>query len=58
MSRVEQLVKDLLDFSKPRCPKLERINIDEIISQTLQLVQHDFLYKKIKVVGSNSNNEA
>ena len=50
INRIEELVKNLLDFSKPRPPKFEKTNVHRILEQTLTLIEHDLSPKNIKTI--------
>ena len=50
VTRIEELVKDLLDFSKPKVPKFEKTDVNKILDQAFNLIARDLSTKKIRVV--------
>ena len=50
LTRMEGLLKDLLDFARPSSPKLEKVDIDNLLNRTIQLVSHDLSTKNIHMV--------
>lgn len=48
IERLDQLIKELLEFSKPRKIKLEKIDIAKMLKELLALYEGKFLEKNIK----------
>ncbi len=48
--RCQKIVQGLLDFSRQREPKLEALDIVEVLEKTLQLVEHQAMFHDIQVV--------
>lgn len=49
VDRIDGLVRQLLEFSKPSPPKFENIDINEILSDTLEPLSGTFLKEKIEL---------
>ena len=47
--RCKQIVDGLLDFSRPKQPRKERVNVNEVIDRTLFLLKHHVRFKKLTV---------
>ena len=47
--RCKQIVDGLLDFSRPKQPRKERVNVNEVIERTLFLLKHHVRFKKLSV---------
>ena len=47
--RCKQIVDGLLDFSRPKQPRKERINVNEVIERTLFLLKHHVRFRKLTV---------
>jgi len=47
--RCKQIVDGLLDFSRPKQARKERVNINEVIDRTLFLLKHHVRFKKLTV---------
>ncbi len=50
VDRINRIVRQLLDFSKPEPPLLRPINICDSIKEILELMSNNFLKKKIQIV--------
>ncbi|MCX5715539.1 MAG: ATP-binding protein [Candidatus Omnitrophica bacterium] len=50
VDKINSIVQQLLDFSKPRQLKLEQINIHTLIEQTLSFLNNDFIKNRIEVL--------
>ena len=48
--RCKQIVDGLLDFSRPKQARKERVNINEVVERTLFLLKHHVRFKKLGVV--------
>ncbi|WP_353094513.1 transporter substrate-binding domain-containing protein [Tissierella praeacuta] len=53
IKRLNDLVSSLLDYSKPKNPKPEKIMLSEILPDVLTLLKQKFREKKIKVITQN-----
>ena len=49
VEKIDSIVRELLEFSKPAPLKLERANIEQIIDETLQLLNAEFIKHNINV---------
>ena len=49
-SRCKKIVDDLLNFARPSEPHLEMVQLNEIIDETLQLINYQILPEKIKII--------
>jgi two-component system NtrC family sensor kinase len=47
--RCKQIVDGLLDFSRPKQARKERVNLNEVIERTLFLLKHHVRFKKLTV---------
>lgn len=47
--RCKQIVDGLLDFSRPKQPRKERVNVNEVVERTLFLLKHHVRFKKLSV---------
>ncbi len=47
--RCKQIVDGLLDFSRPKQPRKERVDLNDVISRTLFLLKHHVRFKKLTV---------
>jgi two-component system NtrC family sensor kinase len=47
--RCKQIVDGLLDFSRPKQPRKERVNINDVVERTLFLLKHHVRFKKLTV---------
>ena len=47
--RCKQIVDGLLDFSRPKQPRRERADLNEVIQRTLFLLKHHVRFKKLAV---------
>ncbi|MEX2181847.1 MAG: ATP-binding protein [Gemmatimonadaceae bacterium] len=47
--RCKQIVDGLLDFSRPKHARKERVNLNEVIERTLFLLKHHVRFKKLTV---------
>ena len=47
--RCKQIVDGLLDFSRPKQPRKERVNLNEVIERTLFLLKHHVRFKRLTV---------
>jgi len=47
--RCKQIVDGLLDFSRPKQARKERVNLNEVIERTLFLLKHHVRFKKLSV---------
>ena len=52
VDRIEKLTKDLLDFTKPRPPLFEELDVHKILDKTLGLIEHDLTMSNIKPIRS------
>ena len=50
VDRVNNIVQQLLDFSKPKDPELKPASVQEILEETLNLLNSSFLSHRIEVV--------
>ncbi len=50
VGRIDGIVKQLLDFSKPQTPKLESIEIASLLEETLDPLNNTFLSRKIELI--------
>ena len=50
VDRVNNIVQQLLDFSKPKDPELKHASVQEILEETLNLLNSSFLSHRIEVV--------
>jgi len=50
VGRIDSLVHQLLDFSKPSPLKLQEVDIHQLLDDTLNLLNNDFIRHRIKVV--------
>ena len=58
IERINRIVGDVLQFSKPKQPNFKEVNINNLLSDTLDFLSNDFLNKNIKVVTQFSANHA
>jgi signal transduction histidine kinase len=49
IERINQIIKQFLDFARPSKPKMERVNINEVLENTLMLVGYDLSENNIVV---------
>ena len=49
VSRCKQIVDGLLDFSRPKQPLRERVDINEVVERTLLLLKHHIRFKRLNV---------
>ena len=47
--RISETIKGLLNFARPSPPAFTKININKLISETLSFLNHQPLFKKIKI---------
>jgi two-component system, NtrC family, sensor kinase len=47
--RCKQIVDGLLDFSRPKQPRKERVDVNEVVERTLFLLKHHVRFKKLTV---------
>ncbi|MBL8995817.1 MAG: PAS domain-containing protein [Gemmatimonadetes bacterium] len=47
--RCKQIVDGLLEFSRPKQPRKERVNVNEVVERTLFLLKHHVRFKKLTV---------
>ena len=47
--RCKQIVDGLLEFSRPKQPRKERVNLNEVVERTLFLLKHHVRFKKLTV---------
>jgi len=47
--RCKQIVDGLLDFSRPKQPRKERVSVNEVVERTLFLLKHHVRFKKLSV---------
>ena len=47
--RCKQIVDGLLEFSRPKQPRKERVNLNEVVERTLFLLKHHVRFKKLAV---------
>jgi signal transduction histidine kinase len=55
VDRIDSLVQDLLNFAKPSPPELTRVNIHQLIAQTLDLLNNETIRHKIHLNTSFEN---
>ena len=55
VDRIDNLVQDLLNFAKPSPPQLKQININQLIEQTLNLLNNEIIRHKINLNISSEN---
>ena len=48
VNRIQDIVKDLLEFSKPRPPELKPVDLGPLIASTVNLLSGDLLRRKIQ----------
>lgn len=48
INRIQNIVKDLLDFAKPKPPQLKPVNLEFLIRSTLQLLSNDLLKQQVQ----------
>ncbi len=49
VARCKQIVDGLLDFSRPKQPLRERVNLNEVVDRTLLLLKHHVRFKRLTV---------
>ena len=49
VDRIDSLVQELLTFAKPSPPELKKVNIHQLISQTLDLLNNEIIRHRIKL---------
>ena len=52
VDRIEKLTKDLLDFTKPKPPSFEGLDVHKILDKTLGLIEHDLTMSNIRPIRS------
>ncbi len=55
VTRINDIVQQLLDFSKPKPLQLKQVNIHQVIDQTLSLLSNSFIKHKISLVRNYDN---
>jgi signal transduction histidine kinase len=55
VDRIDSLVQELLNFSKPSPPQLKQVNIHQLIEQTLDLLNNEIIRHKINLNTSFEN---
>lgn len=50
VSKIDSIVKQLLEFSRPAPPELKQIDLREIVENTLSLLESEFVKKQIEVI--------
>ena len=55
VDRIDSLVQELLSFSKPSPPQLKKVNIHQLIEQTLELLNNEIIRHKINLNTSFQN---
>jgi len=50
VARCKQIVDGLLDFSRPKQPLRERVDLNEVVDRTLLLLKHHVRFKRLKIV--------
>ena len=55
IDRINNIVHQLLDFSKPNPPAFKITNICDVMRETLDLLSNDFLKRKIKIIENCEN---
>ncbi|GBD91093.1 sensor protein ZraS [bacterium BMS3Abin04] len=55
VDRLNRVIQDMLNFAKPHEPKLLPINIKEIISHSLRLIETELNTKKVNVILKDDN---
>lgn len=58
IERINRIVTDVLLFSKPKEPNFKEVNINNLLSDSLDFLSNDFLNKNIKVVKEFSLKDA
>jgi signal transduction histidine kinase len=49
VDRIDSLVQELLNFAKPSVPQLKQVNIQQLIGQTLDLLNNEIIRHKIRL---------
>ncbi|MDA1080433.1 MAG: ATP-binding protein [Gemmatimonadetes bacterium] len=49
VSRCKQIVDGLLDFSRPKLPLRERVDLNEVVQRTMLLLKHHVRFKRLTV---------
>ena len=49
VQRCKQIVDGLLDFSRPKQPRKERVSVNEVVERTLFLLKHHVRFRKLSV---------
>ncbi|KPJ72580.1 hypothetical protein AMJ52_05905, partial [candidate division TA06 bacterium DG_78] len=47
--RISETIRGLLNFARPTPPKFTKISLNKLISETISFLQHQPLFKKIKI---------
>ncbi len=55
VDRIDSLVQELLNFAKPSLPQLKKVNIHQLIGQTLDLLNNETIRHKINLNASLEN---
>jgi signal transduction histidine kinase len=55
VDRIDSLVQELLNFAKPSPPELKKVNIHQLIAQTLDLLNNEIIRHKINLNTSFEN---
>ena len=49
IERINQIIKQFLDFARPSKPKMERVDINQLIADTLLLLFHELVEQEVEV---------
>ena len=55
VTRIDDLVQELLNFAKPSPPELKNVNIHQLITQTIELLNNEIIRHKISLNTSFEN---
>ncbi len=55
--RINNIIQQLLKFSKPSAPKFQEVRIHQLIQETLSFLNNEFLKRKIKLSETYENRE-
>ncbi|MEW6380768.1 MAG: ammonium transporter [bacterium] len=49
IERINQIIKQFLDFARPSKPKMERVDLNRLIADTLLLLSHELMEQEVEV---------
>ena len=49
IERINQIIKQFLDFARPSKPKMERVDINKLIADTLLLLSHELMEQDVDI---------